>query len=506
MRFITMPDLLQDDWKATKDLTLNLGVRYDYFGTPAERYDRYSNFNPTVINSLTGLPGVVQFANAEFGRSVLHPNHLDFAPRFGFAWDVFGKNKMVVRGGYGIFYYSGPATMILGPTMGFQSTTTYTSQTQFPAFQLSQGVPFINPPAGASGGAATFLGGSPSFLEPNRPTPYAQQWNFGLQYSLPLQSVLEITYAGNHTVHAPAQSYNLNQLAPQYLGLGFGLQNQVANPFQDLGIFGNTISLQQSLLGFPTYNSVTDSNPDYGSAIYHSVLARFQKRTGHGLTFMASFTGSKLIGDIGHRYDAWVSSGEDANCNPDPLYNRRVCRSIEPLDIPELLTVSTTYELPFGKGKSMLRSGFLSTVLGGWQTNAIFQAREGNPVVVTGASNNASSIPNYLTNAALSSSRRSASEWFDTAAFANPPLFTYGNSPRTLPNVRNPGYKSLDFSLIRNIRFTERFNLQLRAEAFNIFNWVSLGNPDANFLDSTFGQITSSQPGRILQFGAHLSW
>jgi hypothetical protein len=494
----------QDDYKVSRRLTLNLGVRYDYMGAPRERFNRYSNFDPLALNKLTGMAGTVKFADVGFGRTVYSASKTNFAPRLGFAYDVTGTNKLVARGSYGIFYYQPGGTLILGPYMGFSTTTTYTPANSQPAFRLASGIPFLNAPLGAQGGDATFLGSSASFQETNRTSPYVQQWNFGVQYALPLDSVIEVSYAGNHGVHQPAQGYDFNELNPQYLSRGLALQNSVPNPFASLGIFSNTITLAQSLKPYPAYSAVSVQSPGYGNSNYQSLLVRFEKRYSNGLSYLVSFTGAKMIGDMGLRNSSWLSTGFDATCGNNAEYDRRSCRSIEPLDVSRRLVASFVYELPFGHGKKYLAHGIAAATIGGWSINGIYEGHSGTPLVIVGANNNASDRPNYVSSAKLSNP--TAYEWFNTSAFAEPALYTFGNAPRTLPNVRGPGLESLDAGLVKNFHIWERLHLQFRADTFNAFNHTNLGLPSNNFLSSTFGQITTANPNRIVQLSLKLIW
>jgi hypothetical protein len=497
---------LQDDFKFNPRLTLNLGLRYEYIGAPTERFGRYSNFDPTALNSITGLPGTVKFSGSGFGDTIYSAEKKNFAPRIGFAYDVLGGNRLIARGGYGIYYYQPSGTHILGPYMGFNTSSSYPAFNAQPAFQLSKGMPFITAPLGANGGDRTFLGSSPSMQETNRRTPYAQQWSFGLQYSLPKGNVVEVSYAGNHGVHQAVSGYDLNQLDPKYLSLGFGLDNSIPNPYASLGVFGNTISVRQSLLPFPTYTSIGVQFPGFGNSNYHSILMRFEKRFSNGLSYLVSFTGAKMIGDMGTRNSSWLSGGVDASCGQNAKFDRSSCRSIEPLDISRRLVASVVYDLPFGKGKRIAANGFSAAVLGGWQVNAILEARGGTPLIIRGANNQAADRPDYLRSAKLPSGQRSEYRWFDTSAFAQSPLYTFGNAPKTLPNVRGPGFQSVDVALIRNIQLRELATLQFRADAFNALNHTNLSLPNTTFTSASFGQITSARDARIMQLALKLIW
>jgi hypothetical protein len=497
---------VQDDFKLNSRLTLNLGLRYERIGAPTERFNRYSDFDPNAVNSLTGLPGAVKFAGRDFGDTVYRTKNYNFAPRVGFAYDVTGGNKLILRGGYGIFYYQPSGTFILGPYMGFSTSSSYTAFNSEPAFQLANGIPFVNPPLGSAGGDATFLGSSPGLQETNRKTPYAQQWNFGIQYALPKQTVVEVSYAGNHGVHQASFGYDVNQLDPTYLRLGLALDNPVANPFASLGVFGKTISTSQSLKPYPAYLSINTQSPGFGNSNYHSLLVRFEKRWSNGLSYLVSFTGAKMIGDMATRNSNWLSGGLDSSCGQNAKFDRRSCRSIEPIDVSRRLVASFVYELPFGQGKQLLNRGIAAAILGGWQVNGIFEAHTGTPLIIRGANNRAADRPDYLHSAKLASGERNEYRWFDTSAFAQPALFTYGNGPKTLPDVRGPGSQSLDAAVIRNFHLMERANLQVRADAFNTLNHTNLGRPDTNFLSGTFGRITSARDARIMQLSMKVLW
>ena len=213
-----------------------------------------------------------------------------------------------------------------------------------------------------------------------------------------------------------------------------------------------------------------------------------------------------MMGDMATRNSAWLSGGLDAGCGQNALFDRRSCRSIEPIDISKRLVASFVYDLPFGKGQRLLTSGIASAIFGGWQVNGIYEARGGTPLIVRGANNRAADRPDYLHSAKLSGDERNEYRWFDTAAFAQSPLFTFGNAPKTLPDVRGPGFQSLDAALLRNIKLQEALTLQVRADAFNAFNHTNLSLPNTTFTSGTFGQITSAGDARIMQLSLKLLW
>ena len=508
---------VQDDWRATRRLTLNLGLRYDFQQPPYERNNGLTNFNPNAVDPKSGLLGRTEFAGVDFGRSPFSPDYKNFAPRFGFAYDVFGSATTVIRGGYGIFYPSVFNVLDFGNVQGFASTTTnYTSANgNLPAYQFQQGFP--SPPIQPQGralGSAAFLGQAVSVDQKNQSTPMSQQWTFSIQKQLKGGWVVDASYAGNHGTHLISGGYDLNQLDPKYLSLGNALQNSVPNPYAGRvpgALGGATITQAQALKPYPYYTSINVRNPHLGDSIYHAGYLTVEKRYAQGLTFLASYTKAKLISDS---VATPITFGAVEEVNfvsfQNGLFNRKAERAIDPTDVAQRLVLSGVYELPFGKGKKYaFQSRPANLLAGGWQLNTITTIQGGEPIVITGASNNLASRPNSTgQSAALDNPSRTA--WFNTAVFVNPPNYVYGNVSRTLPDVRTPGVVNIDLSLIKNNRLSERVNLQLRAESFNIANHVNLGIPNTSFspgpngtnVSSTFGTITSARSSRSIQFAA----
>ncbi len=514
----TWSAFIQDDWRLTKTINVNLGLRYDYQQPPYERNCGTSNFNPTATNPLVNLKGAMQYACKNYGSTFLLPDYKDFAPRFGIAWDPRGNGRTVVRAGYAIFYPGTFNITYFGNTSGFASTSTsYNApggNSNLPAFQLSQGFPTpLTPPLGSALGPSFLLGQGVSYDQPGQRTPMSQQWNVSVQKQIWGGWVLDATYTGNHGTHLVGGGYNLDQLDPKYLSLGNALQNPVPNPYANVvpGSLGSaTITQQQSLLPYPYYTSIGVRNPHLGNSIYHAGLLSAQKRFSGGLTLLASYTKGKLISDS---VAAPINFGSieqvTNNGYQNGLYARNLERSVDPTDVPQRLVISAVYELPIGKGKLLDgHNTILNAIIGGWQGQTIITLQEGLPVLISGASNNLASRPNSTGQSAkLSNPTQYA--WFNTSVFVNPPNYTYGNLGRALPDVRNPGFFNCDFSLIRNTHIKEKINAQLRAEVFNLDNHVNFGfvnagfSPGANGLNasSTFGTITSARAARSLQLG-----
>ena len=513
---------VQDDWHVSRRLALSLGLRYDFQLPPYERNGGTTNFNPYTADPTTHLLGRLEFAGQDYGRSALNSDDTNFGPRAGFAYDVSGNGKTVIRGGYAIFYPSIFNIQYFGNTSGFATTTTTYNppggNSNLPAMIFAQGLatPPI-PPQGRALGSTAFLGQGVSFDQPNQKTPMSQQWDLSVQRALPGHWIVEGTYSGNHGTHLVAGSYNLDQLTDQqYASLGTTLQNLVPNPYAGIvpGSLGAaTITLQQSLYAYPYQSSITVRNPHLGNSIYHSGLLRIEKQFSHGLTFLASYTNGKIISDsVGTAIGFGNVEQVTTTGYQNGLYNRRAERSIDPTDVSQRLVLSGVYELPFGKGHALAADNrFVDQVIGGWQVNSIAVMQTGVPVVITGANNNLASRPNS-TGQSAKLANPTAAEWFNTAVFVNPPLYTYGNLGRVLPDVRNPGVVNVDLSLVKNMIIHEKVRLQFRAESFNVMNHVNLGlvsggfSPGANGLNASgsFGTITSARDPRSLQLALKL--
>jgi hypothetical protein len=431
-----------------------------------------TNFDPSVRLS-NGLLGATVFAGAGGQpRSFRDADLNDFAPRVGLAYDLFGGGKTVFRAGYGVYYPSQFWRNNYGSVNGFANTST-----SYPS---------------------------------SNPNVKAFQFSASLQHQLPGRVLLDVSYSANQGSHFTSGGYNLNQLDNQFLGLGLGLQDQVPNPNRGLvpGALGNaTITREQSLLPFPHYQGITVRSPRMGNFNSHLFIVSVEKRMSKGLTFMVNFTGGKIISEgLGTPVDFGAIEQTNQTAYQDGRFNRRLERSVDPTDVSKRAVVSLLYELPFGKG-----AGMVNKLIGGWQVNTIGIIQTGLPVVISGANNFRASRPNS-TGEPAKLDNPSAGKWFNTEAFVNPAIYTYGNIGRALPDVRGPGTFNWDLSFIKNTRVTERFNLQFRAEMFNFMNNVNLGLPNGGFAagpngrnqSGTFGTITSARDARNIQLGLKL--
>jgi hypothetical protein len=509
---------LQDDWKLTDKLTLNLGVRYEYESPRTERYNQLTNFDFNATPPLTAaglnLKGALTFVGVNgHSREQWNPDRNNFAPRIGFAWNVVPRT--VVRGGGGIFFAAmtgvGGASGAFGVS-GFEAATTLVTSLNgvtplnFPDNPYPTG---INQPTGSSLGAATLLGQNIRFVDRNLRTTYSAQWNLNVQRELPGGLLLEAGYAGNRGLKL-LQDRELNQLPDSALGLGDVLRQTVPNPFigqiRTGALAAPNITRAQLLRPFPHYLSVVSVNAAFASSSYHAGIFSLQRRFSHGLTLNGSYTFSKLI-DLA----TGAFAGETlSNVGFQNNNNLRADRSLSALDAPHRLVVNGLYALPFGEGRRFNPRGVAGAILNGWEASAIYTYQSGGPLAFSSATNTTfaqggGQRPNLIGNPALADGERTLTRWFNTAAFAAPPAFTFGSAPRSLGSVRSDGISGIDFSVVKNTRLYENVRLQFRSEFFNLTNTVRFAPPNTSFGSAAFGQVgaQSNQP-RVVQFALKL--
>ena len=460
---------VQDDWKVTPTLTLNVGLRWDLETGRTSPEDQSSGFDMNAIHPTAGRPGVVTFAGVNGAPRRLYendPNNL--APRFGFAWKPFGTGT-VIRGGYGIFFGNrndiGDAAS--GAALGFSTNELVNSPDggQTAALMLSDGFPPYSPP-GPEDRTDAYLG-AVDFFEYDRATPYSQQFNLGIQQQV--KSVLvEAQYLGNLGRKLTANNVSMNQILPEMVGLP---------------------GSQQSRRPYPQFSALNIDAPLWGMSNYHALLLRAEKRYSQGLQFLATYTFSKFMDN------ADAIAGGDFGGTPgsgyQDFYNRGLDKSISPNDLTHNLTFNVIWDLPIGPGQRWVQSGPLSQIIGGWQLSVLSVIYSGPPFGVTTQTNTTeaqSAGPqraNILRDPTLPDSQRSLARWFDTEAFEQPERFQFGNAARSVG--RSPGSTNFDMGIMKNFRFHERYRLQFRAELFNAFNTPNFGNPGTSLGSANFG-------------------
>jgi hypothetical protein len=454
---------VQDDWKVTPRLTLNLGLRYDYFSPTTEKDNRQANFDYA-----TGT--IVVAGQGGASASLVKGDKANFAPRVGFAWTPTSSGNTVIRGAYGIFF-SGQeirtaAPLQLAYNLPFFYEPTFISDGVTPVITVSQGFPSLDPSQAIDPGVTS--------VDSRLHTPYYQTWNLAVQRSLPAAISLEVAYAGSKGTHLQGVVDPNQDRVP---GPG---DVQARRPFPQFG-------------GFTAISNIAGSN-------YNSLQVKAEKRATHGLYFLSAFTYSKAINDL------------PEICCAAPFaqnsYDLAAERGRADFDQTLRWVLSFDYEVPFGRQGSRFSSGVMDAVLAGWHFGGIYTLASGfpfSPYINDDTSNTGTQgipRPNQLRNGNLPRSQRSPNLWFDVNAFAAPSGFAFGNAGRNV--LIGPGQNVFDWSLRKEFSVTETQRLEFRAEFFNAFNHPNFAQPD-NFIDDgpgSAGVITSlAIPMRQIQFG-----
>lgn len=507
----------QDDWKVTRTLTLNLGLRYEWQQPPTERHDRQTYFDYTAINPISNsvgltLPGELVYNGNGQRRGLYGTSYSNVAPRIGFSQQI--TPKFVLRGGYGIFF--APQYFGGGYNPGFSQSTPYTSSVDgglTPYTTLSN--PFPNgliAPVGNTLGPLQDVGFSTTAAPTERHSPYVQQYSLGVQYAFTTNDVLTATYIGNHGTHLLLSNFNHSQLKPSYLSQGSALLAEVPNPLyghidnSGCGLNQPDIPLGQSLQPYLQYCGVNEPQAPVGFSLYNALLADYNHRFHGGLNLLVSYTYSKFIDNVSGTND-WSYVGSQGVQN---YYNLAAEKSVDGADTPHSLVVNYIYELPVGRGRKFASNINRATdaVIGGWQVSGISSFKSGIPLGFTGGGNSnmfgGNQRPDMIANPHLS--HKTIDEWFNTAAFAPPAPYTFGNTPRFISNLRAPGFDNWDASLQKLWYLHEQVRLQGRAEFYNIFNHPNFYAPDTNLTDGSFGTIRQAFGARSIQFALKLYW
>jgi hypothetical protein len=461
----------QDDWKVGKRLTLNIGLRYELSPPPIERRNTISNFD---LDTNPGHPELVPAGSQGSGwadRALQGVNHLQFAPRFGFAY-ALPDNKTVFRGGYGIFYSNiitegGMQSMEVNPPwnvrIGLQPNSS-----KPPTLFLDQGFPANS--LSLSNAANVQL----ISYDRSNATPMDQQWNFNIQRQLPGGIVLEVGYYGNKLEHMWRQ-IDGNPAPPEPGTVNLNRE-----------FTSTTVPGTQSTI---TLGSVTRIQKD-GYSNYNAFQTKIEKRYSKGVTFIASYAWSKTM------------SLGDASGVQNPL-DWRADYAPSGQDMRQHFVGSAIYALPFGHGKTYGAhwNRVTDALLGGWSGGPILTVNTGTPVnlsVVGDPSNTGQQDrPNVVGDWHLANP--TVHEWFNTAAFTANTKYTYGDAGRNI--LLTPGLVNLDFGAHKTFRITERVNAQLRVESFNLTNTPALGAPNAQVGNQLIGQINSAGAARQNQIG-----
>jgi hypothetical protein len=551
---------IQDDWKATSKLTLNLGLRWELPLPKKEAFTRMSGFDPTLPNpGADGIPGALAFlgnCTGCNGRSSFQDEYYkEFGPRLGLAYQI--RNNMVLRAGYGISY--GPP-IVNG--FGSQNISGFNSSVVVHRSGTPSGidpVTFLSPlasaalPAWAKVGLPAFTGTLPNrdpasfngngldFLpRTSLAQPYVQNWSAGFQYQLPHEVMIEANYVGSKGTRLLEGGFinSFDTYSGKYMALGDNLdmdfqQALSAGILQPFGItklpypnFENNnwdTSVATGLMPYPQYTGLTNNYPTMGSSTYNALQITARKNSTHGLTFIAAYTFSKTLTNTDSALYGYAGYGQD-------FYNRKLEKSIASFDHPQSLKLTWIYSLPTGRGQRWLNSpGIADRLFSGWQITAIQDYLSGDPLAISSSLNTGTANGNPIATGNLRADVISGvpqtvphsgldvingTQYLNPAAFADPPAspgnnypLRVGTAPRYLPQTRGPLHLNEDFGIIKNTRINERVSFQLRGDMFNVFNRTGLGNPDTGFNDGLFGLILAPMNGpRIIQFALRLNF
>src|SRR3954454_13039225 len=483
---------LQDDWKVSKKLTLNLGLRYEFATPPRERDFKWANFDAASGKFITAKSGSLE------EEAPIKPDRNDFAPRFGFAYSA--TSKTVVRGAYGLFYNHANRLGREG-LLGFNPPFIILANSQIAGggvlratdalFRLQDGIPagFVDI------NRVNLATVARKAQDPNQRSPYVQQYSFGVQQQLAKDLVLDLSYVGNRALKLPSFR-NLNPNV--YTFNSQGIVTVGPRALSSLNLLGD-IQILENL----------------GIANYNSLQVKLERRFSKGITLLASYSYGKALTDsVDHLSTSGVGNGVDVGEYKEPQnpHNRRSEYGPSEFDVTHRLVMSGVWQLPFGRSKAVGRnwSPPADLLLGGWEFSPIFTWQGGLPLTINqpqviNIGGERRSRPNRIIDGNLPPDRRTVDRWFDTNAFvgltANTPNQIFGNSGVVI--IRSPGFVNFDFNLAKNFALTERLGAQFRAEFFNAVNHTNLTLPGVT-TGAGFGQIVSASDARIIQFALKL--
>ena len=537
----------QDDFKVSKKLTINIGLRYELPIPKQERNGRNSNFCPSCPNPAAGgLPGAMLLAGRDgapvrFGETRKNA----FGPRLGFAYQLDAKT--VIRSGSAIYYQpsredgnadngiQGFAGTFGSIANSLSNGISYRVPTGFLPFSTQ--INALKPPVkDAATLSANLLNQAPFYLFPGAGrAPYFADWNFTLERSITSSSLIRASYHGVVGVKLLSRQQSQNQLDPiHWATYGSLLSSPVSAVLTNPTVvaagfklpyanFPTNLQLQQALRPFPQFSDINSNagGQNDGHSTFHALETSFEHRFDKGLFMLVSYTFAKLISG---------SNGEDANRASDGAvqnqYNRRLDKAVANQDTPHNLRISYVYDLPFGKGRKWMTTAHpvAQGILGGWKVSAIHTYVSGAPLVVNcsqnffGAGSNGrcsfapgvadGSVP--LINPQWSSDKSVAFSvpYLNKAAFVLPPNMVYGDTPRRMSYLRAPWSINEDFAVLKDFKLGERFNLEVRASGSNAFNRALLAAPVTAQNNSAFGFINTPQGNgpRNVQLGTRISF
>ncbi len=525
----------QDDWRVNSKLTLNIGVRYDLQIPRSDVHGNVSTMDPTLPNPAAGgLPGAFTFYGSGQGRNgsnrIGNIDYKGFQPRIGFAYSPDATHKTSIRGGFAVTRPLGNDNLENG-IGGAQYTTGFSGLAMLNRAQDYVGSPAyywdnMFPQSGVAGATldpGLLVGNdNPPMIHPRSGTPPTQlYWTMQVEHQFTPSVVASVGYVGMHTYHLGVWS-KPNEVNPTMAQQKYGaiaeadglpLNQFLALPISDprvqaAGImrpwpgfedtFGAAATVSQALRPWPQYGDVDNPLNPVASVSYNGLQTSLQKHFSHGLTALLSYTFAKTIGDADS--NAGASAGAEnaiyAGSFYQDYYNSKAERSVTSSDIPHVVSLSYTYELPFGPNKRFLNHGVLSSAVGGWSVSGVHQYQSGRPIHIEydafGASNpyfaagdGFSFRPNIVPgqpfkNPAYKRScsgpiqtdvgRNPCQFYINPAAFSIPPSGEFGNAPNLISALRMPAYVDEDLSISKRTKLYKNLDLQFQANFFNAFN------------------------------------
>ncbi len=481
---------LQDDWKVSRRLTLNLGLRYEFYTPIYEAKNQLSNFD---LTTKTIKPATSS------DRYTVNPNTKDFGPRVGAAFTL--THNTVLRGGFGISYShwnrTGSSYLTMNAPYGITTLEyVYPGLSTYSNTQSGFTTSFVNSLLSATNYNPQIT--ALQYMPSDSPDTQVRSWFFSVQRDMGHSLLVDLAYVGNSGIHEVFFN-DINQANPQTTASG-------------------SASLQSRIFEYPGFGSIVGTLP-WGTSNYNSLQAKVEKRFTSGLYLLDSFTWSKAIDIAAQSLDGGGNCDNCGNGIPSVqnIYNWQADRGISSYNHPLVNSTAMVWTLPVGKGHWLggNMNRVWDTALGGWQMTNILQARSGDPLTMAYNPNNNAQVSGIITISGrnayrpnLTGSPIKNSTWaynsslggivyLNPSAYSTPPANApFGNSPRNA--VRGFNFWQLDTGLTKDFRITERYRLQLRAEAFNITNRTNFGDPNT-MLSTTFGVIKSAMPARELQ-------
>ncbi len=515
---------VQDNWKVSRKLTLNIGFREEINLPETERHNRINELDPSVVSPLQ-VPGMGTLYGGEVfmspsNRSNYLANYNDVGPRLGFAYSL--RNNLVVRGGYGIYYSVGNnLTSFAGQpgTQGFDQVTpwltSYQNDHATPWGRFSDPYPIVGPnlPVGNSLGLLNNLGLGLSSPYPSADStaPSEQTWTLGIQRELPSSILLDVYYVGNKGTHLSFNQFDYDHLGPQVEQYSSdqitALNTYVPNPFygiitdQTSPLSSATVPAYQLQLPHPQFTGFAGDLVPWANSIYNALQVKLEKRFSHGLQFLVTYTRSKSIDTASNNASEGELGGLTTLQDPNKM---RLERSLSSFDIPDVLQLAYTYELPIGRGKAFAGKGnsVVNAFIGGWNTTGIWRLNDGRPELL--ALSGGQSLPTYggqrpdltgtLTCTTGSWNTRLNDYFTNPQVVTTPAPFTLGTAARTDGSCRQPGQANANLSIFKEFplaRLREGARIEFRLETYNAFNHPQFGGPNTTLNSGSFGVITS---------------